>query len=372
MNILVCYSYVEPTLKPVSANGLIYALKAMGHNVITCGPTEGNYELPLKKGHDITVLDKRDHPECYTYKEILEQVNVKIDLIIQTDSHFYFIGEKPNIPCIYWIMDVHRSPIVFRKMAIAGKFDYIFIAQKYFMSVFERIKELNSRCYYLPWAYDSINIYDENLEPQCDIVFCGTTGIKNFEYLPRCYDEELGVCYVTGLNLTTLLIEDKFEGYDNLSFEYADRAELLIRLLKDFDVRIYDFVPVQNNIYRKILSRGRICFHRSLNRDITLRIFEGAAVNRLVVADEIPYLNEVMEDMKHLIMYRQYYQPQFSGFDLDYEEVKIIMRHYLNYDQERINIASCAKEHVLKHHTFINRATTLLNIVFGKNENFNS
>ncbi len=364
MNILVCYSYVEPSVKPVSANGLVYALKAMGQNVITCGPTEGNYELPLKKGHDIAVLDKKEHPECYTYKEILSQVNEKIDLIIQTDSHFYLTGEKPKIPSIYWIMDVHRSPIIFRQMAVEGKFDHIFIAQRYYLPVFKRLNELKDKCSYLPWAYDSINIFDENIEPQCDIVFCGTTGIKNFNKLNRSYDEELNAFYVTGLDLTGLPIQEKYTGYDNLSFEYADRAELLIRLLKDFDVRIYDFVPVQENKYRKILSRGKICFHHSLRRDITLRVFEGAAMNRLVVADEIPFLDEIMEHRKHLIMYRQYYQPQFSGFDLDYEEVYISMQYYLKHDQERETIASCAKEHVLKNHTFINRAQAVLTTMF--------
>ena len=107
---------------------------------------------------DIKVHDKRQHPESYSYDEILSRLNFTPDLIIQTDSHFYFTGTKPRgIKSAYYILDAHRGADVFRRMAIEGSFDYVFIVQKYFMPLFEHA---GLNCHWLPLVDDYTLIMD--------------------------------------------------------------------------------------------------------------------------------------------------------------------------------------------------------------------
>lgn len=361
--------YQDRTVGLSCADGLVSAFKSLGYDVKTCGPQPGNFSGCLFSKHNLAVYDRAQHPETYNYEEILKLYQEKYeclpDLIIQTDPHFYLVGEKPkNIKSVYWIMDVHRGPNVFRNMAIAGNFDKIFISQKYYMPIFERV---GLDCVYLSWAYDDDKIYEhQEIKKECDIVFIGTLGVPNdiYKNLFRNYsllDAELNLRYYHLREFNRMPIEKHFMGWENRSFEYAERAELLIRLSNDFDVRIYEYCI--NEIYAKALSRARICFHHSLRRDITLRNFEVPAVNRLLIADEIPYLSELLEDKKHIVTFRSYYQPQFAGFDFDYEEVKEKVSYYLKHNSEREEIAKNGLYEVKKNHTFKNRANTILNII---------
>ena len=364
----------QPNNKMSAADGMVRGFKKLkhsNHNVSTCGPTHGNFEGELSNGHDIPVYDKRNHPETYTYKEIIgkyvAKYGYKPDLIIQTDPHFYMIGDKPkDVISIYWIMDVHRGPTVFRDMAIAGNFNYVFIAQKYYMPVFKRV---GLNCKYLTWAYDSTRIHKHlEINIECDIAFMGNTSLRESEwfdvdttYSKLHYDAKLDLKYIK--IIADIPNNKKFGiGWENRGMEYAERTEHLCRLSKDFDVRIYqrcyDMVK-----YSKVLSRGRIGFHHSLRRDITLKVFEIPAVNRMLITDEIPHLDTIMLDKVHLRTFKNYYQPQFDGFKLDYEEVKNLVSYYIRNNVERIAISVEGCEHVRKNHTFKNRVQEILNVI---------
>lgn len=346
-----------------SADCMVRGFKKLGHNVVTCGPEKNNFSGTLLSKHDLPIYDKIQHPETYSYDEIIGLYNAKYGykphLIIQTDPHFYLIGNKPkDIISVYWIMDVHRGPVIFRQMALEGNFDKIFIAQKYYMPVFERV---DLDCEYLPWAYDDDLIYEHpEIKIECDIAFIGNSGLFKqddwFEW--ENFDEELELPYIN-LGKYHFKNEEKFLGWENRSMEYAERIELLYRLSGDFNVRIYKRCFDLEKV-AKVMSRGKIGFHHSLRRDITLRIFEVPAVNCFLITDEIPYLDELMNDGIHLRTYRQYYQPQFSGFDLDYEEVKNLVDEYLINDVEREKIAKQGLMHVKSYHTFRNRASEML------------
>lgn len=355
MKILICFAYTE---NGDSGDSLVNAFKALGHEVKTCGPAKKNFDGELLGNRDVKVYDRRTHPEKYTYKEILDKAGQSFDLILQLDSGFYFTGEKPkDILSAYYLVDMHRGGEVFRNMAIEGNFNIIFTAHKYFMPLLER-KGLN--CYWLPRAYDSLYIKDyKEIEAVADISFCGQTGISKLVSSFSTFDEQIGIRYHAGKYMDCSPSE-KFLGFENSSFEYAARAEILMRLAKDFDVRIYEETHGIN--YAKAICRGKINVNRSLYFDSALRNFEVMACNRFLITDELPYQEELFNDKVHCRTYRKYYQPQFSNFNLDYEVIRDIVRYYLKNDRERYEIQKRAKEHVEKNHTFINRAERIVRI----------
>jgi hypothetical protein len=343
---------------------MVNGFKTIGHNVKTCGPARGNYDGELLSKHDIPVYDKVNHPEDYQYDYIVglyeSKYGYRPDIIIQTDPHFYLIGQKPkDIFCYYWIMDVHRGPVVFRNMATMGHFDKILISQKYYMPVFQRA---GLDCVYMPWAYDDTVIFEQpTIEQQCDISFVGTTGIKDQDSLFNEnyeYDEELKLKYINLADYANLPNEKKYMSWEEGNLEYADRLEYLIRLSQDFNVRIYE--RCYGEQYAKALSRGQLGFHCSLRRDITLRVFEVPAINRLLITDDIPYLDGFMY---YIVHYRKYYQPQFDAFKLDYEEVKESVECCLSNIKERKIMANRSMEYVKNNHTFKHRAEQILKLL---------
>lgn len=355
MNILICRLFVE---NDTSGNSLMNAFKTLGHNTFTCGPKLGNFSGELLSECDIQVYDK-PHPERYSYDEIVNKINekkLKIDLIVQLDSHFYFYGNPPEeIITAYYLVDIHRGGLVFRNLAIEGNFNLLFLAHKYFERHFLR-KNLNP--IWLPRAFDDTYVKEyPEIKQECDISFCGETGISksilNFPY----FDEEIGKHYHEG-PFKDAPKEWCYKGWGNRSMEYAERAELLIRLSKDYNVRIYEYSFGEQ--YAKTICRGKIGFNRSLYRDSALRNFEIMACNRLLITDDLPYQEELFQDKVHCRTYRNYYQPQFPNFDLDYEEVRSLVDYYLEHERERKELAIVGREHVFKNHTFRNRAEKIL------------
>ena len=148
--------------------------------------------------------------------------------------------------------------------------------------------------------------------------------------------------------------------------EYVERAELLIRLSKDFKTRIYE-VSVDKKTYGEIICRGKIGFNYNLCKDLTVRNYQVMACKRLLITNELDELNELgFYDDMHLKTYCSYYQVNSSNFDLDYDEIKDIVTYYLKYDKEREAIASRGQKLVLEKHTEKDRARQMLETIFGK------
>jgi hypothetical protein len=356
MKILICYAWTKDR---ESGDSLVNAFKALGHEITTCGPAKKNFDGDLLGERDIKVYDKREHPERYTYDEILSKSGQSFDLILQCDSGFYFTGNKhKDVFSACYLVDIHRGGKIFRDMAIEGNFDVVFVGQKYFMHLLEK-KELN--CYWLPRAYDSLYIKEyEDVDAIADISFCGQSGIHKSINTFQFQDEQLKLKYHSGAYRDCLPFE-RFSGYENSSFEYAARAEILMRLSKDFNTRLYEEAYGEN--YAKAICRGKITVNRSLWFDSALRNFEVMACNRFLITDELPYQEELFNDFIHCRTYRNYYQPQFANFDLDYECIRNLVEYYLKHTDERNAINLRAKIHVEKNHTFINRAERIVRIV---------
>lgn len=371
MNILIACAE-NPFIKQYSSQeSLIQAFRDLGHNVITCGPQNLNYFGDLKSTlRDIKVYDKLEHPEKYTYDEILSKLDKTPDLILQTDPNFFFVGNKPsNIPCAYYIVDVHRGASVFRKMALEGKFDFVFIAQKYFIPIFKRVK-LN--CYWLPRAYNSNYIKEyKDIEIECDISFIGENGFSKEMNIFNALDADLDINFHIGI-YPGIDFNKKYRCWDNHTMEYAERAEILHRLSKDFNLRVYDnnTIKSRGEGCAKIISRGKITVNHSLWKDSALRNFEVLACNRLLITDNLPFQDELLLDNVHCRTYNQYFLPFISNFDLEYEEIKELVKYYLDNEKEMQEIAVRGMEFVKKYHTFKNRAQTIIDTIFNGAEGY--
>ncbi len=345
-----------------SSGSLIQAFKDLGHEVITCGAKLGNFEGEMLSKKDVKVYDSRIHPEVYSYDHVLQQCNKVPDLILQVDPHFYFIGKKPkDIKCAYYIVDVHRGAEIFRKMAITGKFDYVFIAQKYFMPHFER---MGLNCYWLPRAYDDTYIKEyEDIDIECDISFCGETGLHSTLNKFNDIDEQLQLNYHK--SAYELISSDlRYRSWENHTMEYAERAEILTRLSRDFNLRIYanSFGPK----YAQAICRSKITVNHSLWKDSALRNFEVLACNRFLISDYIPFQEELLLNKMHYRSYNQSFRPFLQNFDLEYEEIRLLVEYYLRNDDERNKIIQQGNEFVKKYHTFKHRTQTIIDTVNGK------
>lgn len=346
-----------------SGESLKRAFETLGHKVFTCGPKLGNFDGELLSDCDIKVYD-RPHPERYFYEEIMGKVKEKglhLDLILQLDPHFYLVGQPPkDIPAAYYLVDIHRGGRGFRDLAIEGNFNFLFLAHKYFERHFLRhgIKPI-----WLPRAFDDTYVREyPEIKEECDISFCGETGISSEILDFFYYDAEVGAAYHEG-PFPDVPPEKRYRSWQNRSMEYAERAELLIRLSREYKTRIYEFTFGPS--YAKAICRGKIGFNRSLWKDSALRNFEVMACNRLLITDELPYQEDLFRDGVHCRTYRNYYRPQFPNFDLDFEEAKFLLDYYLSHDEARKELALAGRDHVFSKHTFRHRAEKIMKEVFG-------
>ena len=365
MKILCCFGQGEPDFS--SARGIVHGLKTLGHDVLTCGPPYWD------RGHDADIVfDDRDFPESYSYQEILARVPWQPDLVLQCEPHFYFHGPKPpEITSAYYFTDPHRGGAMWHKMAIQGNFNHVFVGQKYFLPLF---LDLPAKVSYLPVGFDERRFppadHYWNEDPICDVVFIGQTGLANMTFP---YKDDVGQYATTTPNIWD---HKKFAFGFHPGFDYAKRGELLYRLCRDFNVRIYSDVWDTPNYFRA-LRKGAIGFNCSLLYDLSIRCLEGAASGRLLVTDEVediidrhvlssnrtPYTCPVPDFFCSL--YRLHYTPFFDNFSLSYKEVYKIIKYWLLHNEEREELSALAKYHVWERHSWCHRSEQLLNVVFN-------
>lgn len=369
MKILICCAELRKNKRYTCHDSFIQAFKDLGHEVITCGPVFGNYDGELQgTARNIRVHDKREHPETWTYEEILDKCDKKPDLILQMDPHFYLKGEKPkNIITAYYIADVHRGADVFRRMALAGNFDYIFIGHKYFMPLFQRV---GLNCFWLPCAHDDTYVKEyPEIDIECDISFIGENGLGDKINKFNVYDTQIGNWYHEG-PYPPSSPQDKYRSWENHSMEYAERAEILYRLSQDFNLRVYEGYEDNMNShgpsYAKAICRGKIVVNHSVWYDSALRIFEVLACNRFLITDMLPYQEELLRHGEHYTAYNHYFLSHLDNFKLEYQVIRDHIRLLLKHEDVRKEIAKKGCEFVNKYHTFKERAKTVINTIDKK------
>ena len=80
-----------------------------------------------------------------------------------------------------------------------------------------------------------------------------------------------------------------------------------------------------------------------------MRLFEAAAMNVFQLVDDRPGVHEWFEVGQHLVTYR------------DPQDLREKVVYYLAHPEERETIAAAAREHVLAHHTYAHRVSSLQN-----------
>lgn len=335
----------------VSARGLIDGLKALGHEVLHVGASYWG-----RTDCDIRVPDL-PFPELYSYDSVLEKLPWVPDACVAVEPHFFFTGSKPpEVKSAYLALDPHRGAAMWRKLVNVGDYDVVFCAQKYYLPCFSGIRP---RLEYLPQAFDERR-FDRTMEYPilCDISFIGQSGIAGMEYP---YEDRIGR-FATSPPANLPNDKTRFAFWENGSFEYAERAEMLRFLCKHFRVRIY--TNLWDIEFQRAIQAGAVGFNRSLAFDITMRVHEVMGAGRLLITNELPYQGELFRNEEHCLTYPTFgFNPLFSNFEIECEGAYGIIRNILNDAPKWEQICTSAKEHTWARNTWKVRAQELLNLL---------
>lgn len=348
MKILILTGCGEPIYS--SNMGLVCALRSLGYEVCVMGP--GYFERDLS---DISLPDV-PHPELYSYEMVLGKAPWQPDVLINISPHCFMTGAKPpELKSCLYTTDPHREGEMIYRIAAQGSYNVLFLGQVYFMRPFYSLPMLVK---YLPVGFDERRFPAEALtnEPTCHIVFIGQSGLSEMSFPFR---DECGT-YTTGT--PDLPIPQRYQFSGHPGFDYAQRGELLYRLCRDFEVRIYNNVWQTPN-YCQALRKGILGFNCSLLNDISIRILESSAAGRLVVTDDVPGLYS--SKMPTIVPFELRWKCFFPNFDLDWFCIKQDIRYWLNHDQEREEMAKAAQDRVFNACTWRHRAQQILETVFN-------
>ena len=215
--------------------------------------------------------------------------------------------DELGIPKVCYLIDTHIDPNT--RIEIARHFDWVFLAQKAQVDVFRQAGIRNVQ--WLPLA-------------------C-SPDLHNVEPLPRIYD----VAYVGG-----------FDG------DPTDRRRALLQRVRERfpNSRIGRFWPDE---MVRIYAQSKLVVNACVNRDVNMRVFEGLASGALLITDQADGLEDLFEDGKHLIVYRN-----------DNDLVGLLER-YLGDDAARERIAAAGSALVRDRHTYERRLDDMLDAVTG-------
>ena len=231
------------------------------------------------------------------------------DLLVWVESVPGYRPEQiPRLECptACYLIDSHLN--LEWHLAWAQHFDWVFVAQRAYISAFRQ-----AGCHRVRW-----------LPLGCDAAVHGKARV------PKRHD--IG-----------------FVG--SLTEQHVRRKRLLARLERRFDVHI------ERSFLRdmaRTLSAARIVFNEAIKRDLNMRVFEALASGSMLLTDraEGSGLDELFEDRRHLVIY-------------DESDLETLVDYYLTHDTEREAIASAGRAEVLRRHTYDHRVATLVETVLG-------
>ncbi|MCY4147260.1 MAG: glycosyltransferase [Chloroflexi bacterium] len=138
---------------------------------------------------------------------------------------------------------------------------------------------------------------------------------------------------------------------------YSERVAAL-ECLRDFDLGIWSIHELPKSLrahYRgsalgetmlQTLSSVKICLNAHgdfMRYGGNMRLFEAAALGAFQIVDDRPGLREWFTIGEHLEVFR------------NVNELRDKVAHYLAHDEERLQMAAAARDHVLKNHTYAQR-----------------
>ena len=361
LKILICTGLGEPKFS--SNKGLIYAFQQLGIETWVIGP---QYWDRGEEEANVLLCDK-PFPETWDYREILALCPWTPDFVFQIAPHFWLTGEKPKgIRSGYYSTDAHCEGLMYKRAAIHGQFDYLFLSPPSYLHFF---RDLAPNVHTILPAFDERRFSkDINLEPECDIAFVGQNGLRLDFRAPHIEQfikqDEVGR-YIDNVHKILPDTLNKYSG-NAPSYDYAERGELLYRLSKDFNVRLYE--PLWDTRLQLAIQKGRIGFNCSLLDDLPIRVWENFASARIPVTDCNWGIEADMESVAgHEWIYAEIYpapcyRPFYQNFSLAYEQVKIIVSDTL----EKPNLLEWqqrAQDWAFEHSTWSNRARQILELI---------
>ncbi|HID96486.1 MAG TPA: methyltransferase domain-containing protein [Candidatus Latescibacteria bacterium] len=208
-------------------------------------------------------------------------------------------------PTACYLIDSHIN--LNEHLKVAGKFDFVFVAQKEYLEEFRR------------------------------------AGLERVHWIPLGCDPDIHRKF------------DVAKAYDisfvgSLTPDHRERRRLLGVLCNHFDVRI-DRCFLEE--MAQAFSRARIVFNKSVRGDLNMRVFEALSCGSMLLTDEGPRsgLGELFKDREHLVIYR------------DEKELVDLARYYLLHPEEREEIALRGREEVLRKHTYDHRTDEMLKVI---------
>lgn len=232
------------------------------------------------------------------------------DLIIIHDesSPWYFTGlECVDMPIIFYSVDIHHHHE--NHICMAGACDYTFVAQRDYIPLFDRLA-IDAK--WLPlWP----SVF---LEPKAE--------------------KELGAVFIGTLN-------------EKLN---PDRVKFFKALQDEVDI------TVKQGDYRVIFPKSEMVVNQTVKGDLNFRVFEGMMCGCLMLTEESDNgLLELFENKKHLVTYKKN----------DYKDAAEKIRYYIENQAELKEIAKNGRDEVLKNHSAMSRAKTLIECLENKSSN---
>ena len=290
------------------ATTAFYMERALGqnHNVVTCGssispdgkklwnlenlnwPTSSQDIFRSRKDSIASVISQlpdKWYPDFYFWIETgLDPYPADLDIL--------------DIPKVCYLIDSHLH--LEKHIKIAKNFDYIFIAQKEYISSF---KEAGiTEVHWLPLACDPEIHAKTDVEKSHDVVFVGSLTD------PR-------------------------------------RVDLLKKIDANFDLSVErKFMDEMAETF----SKGRIVFNNAIKNDLNMRVFEALCSGSLLVTDPADGLEDFFQEGKHLAIYK------------DETDLLEKVHYYIDRPEEREAIADEGRHEVLEKHTYEHRIQSIM------------
>ncbi len=276
---------------------------------------------------------------AYYFKKASQQIGYKViyltknfntkilkpnDIFLYIDpvKDFPFFLEKVTCRTAAYFIDVHLG--LEQRLIFSNFFDYLFIAQKDYVEIFKKYRNLNNKTNnkknnsnnikWLPLACDPDVHFKKNLKRKIDVSFIGQIN-----------------------KLTS-----------------RDRYDVINTVLTNFKTNDYKKF-YKNNEMGKIYSSSKIIFNKSINNDLNMRFFESICSGGLLVTDKIKNgVNDLFLNKFHYISYS-------SAKDAIHK-----ISYYLKNDKDRKLIANRGQKLAMKSHTYKHRLITILKLVSQK------
>ncbi len=280
------------------------------HNIMTCG---AQITEEVKKVWNLENMKWEVAPQdiprgnSTPLKQVFDQLPYgwKPDLYLWVETGLGTVPtdiQEYDLPKVCYLIDTH---INFEKhIEIARSFDYIFLAQKDYVSQMNDVGIKN--VFWLPLACDPDIHGGEEQSKEWDIGFVGT--IPEAQTRRKILLERIGSRF--NLNCDRKFMEEMAEHY----------------------------------------SRSKIVFNNAINSDLNMRVFEALCSGSMLITDHASGLEELFENKKHLVIYED-------------ESIEDQISYYLKNSTERQRIAEQGRREVLENHTYLHRAKTLINIL---------